>query len=133
MQGTRRIVLVEPGPSGERDPSGQPLDDEHQVSHVVWAVREPGGSGTEGIIAGGVLGVEAKRVYRFAADTLPRSRPDPREGGRPPIPIVVDEDWKVIDENGVTLDIEAVMEVTPGARRRWLKIVCERTDTRRAV
>ena len=132
MQGTRRIVLVEPGPRGERDASGQPLHDANPPTHVVWAIREAGRSDSvaEGLVVGDVLGVEAKRAYRFAADTLPQTRQD--EQGNT-VRIVVDEDWSVIDEDGVTLDIAAVMEATPGARRRWLKIVCERTDTRRAV
>ena len=121
MEGTRRIVLREPLPSGSSDAYGEGIDNTPR-DHVVWAVRESASSGrptgAEGFVGAEVLGGEWKRIYRFRAESVSK---------------VVDETWKVFDENGVMLDIEAVDEANSGARARWIKIICSRTSSRRMI
>ena len=128
MRGNRRLVLREPAPTGERSGLGESREGPY-IEHVVWAVREPftGSGDIEGLVAGGVLGVDGRRVYRFPEDAIPRSRTVNGEVMR----IALNEDWKAVDEAGVELNIEAVGEATTGPRRRWLRVVCARqTSTR---
>ena len=119
MRGTRRIVLLEPQPTGERNPSGS-LREGDPLRHIVHAVREKGSQnssgGSEGLIAPDVLGGEWRRIYKFPEDAVIG---------------IVDETWKVIDEQGITLNIEAVSEVNSGARRRWIQIACDRRQPQR--
>lgn len=122
MRGNRRITLMEPRPTGEVGDFGQ-KEFGPPVPHVVWAVQEPMGSGTEGLLSGDVLGVAVKRVYKFPEDAVRRTRQ--REDGTTE-QIVVNETWTVIDERGTELAIEAVGEANTGPRRRWLKILCDR-------
>ena len=119
MRGNRRIVLLEPQPTGERDAAGS-VRKGVPTTHIVHAIREKassiGSGGTEGLIAPDVLGGEWRRKYKFPEDAVIG---------------IVDETWGVIDENGIELDIEAVAEVNSGARRRWIQITCERKIHRR--
>ena len=119
MRATRRLVLREPDATGEKGGLGERRQDPPK-SHVVYAVREPDKGGTDGEIVAGVLGVESRRSYLI------------REAAVAP-PAVVDEGWKVIDERGVTLTIRSVTEATTGARRRWLRLRCDRTTEQRAL
>ena len=110
MVGTRRIVLREPQPTGERALGGKQRYRPPKL-HVVYAIREAAKGGSEGLIAEDVVGAEAKRVYRFPEDNVAG---------------VVDESWDLVDERGVVLDIESVGEQTAGPRRRWLRVVAVR-------
>lgn len=130
MRGNRRIVLREPDPTGERSALGE-ASKEPYIDHVVWAVREPfrGGADVEGLVAANVLGVDARRVYTFPEDALPRSRTIRGKAHR----IAVTEDWKALDEEGVELNVEAVGEATTGPRRRRLRVVCARQTSSRVA
>ena len=124
MHGTRRIVLREPRPTGEAGAFGQETF-RPPVDHVVYALRDTmKGGGAEGLIGREVIGVDVSRTYRFPADALPSKR----EVDGKVEPIIVDETWTLIDEQGVEIKIDAVGEAQGGPLRRWLRVVCERKD-----
>ena len=117
MEGNRRIVLLEPTPTGETDEAGERVLGPPR-QHVVHAVRQrdPGGyAGGDTFVAEAALGGEWPRVYTF------------REGAVSTRPT---EDWSVIDEAGERLTVTAVRERTTGARARWLDLVVVRRRTR---
>ena len=127
MRGTRRIVLLEPNPTGEEGPLGGPKGGP-PYEHVVYAVQDPAsGSGDEGLISRDVLGAESRRTYRIAEDSVRRSRVN---ADGEVVRVVVNETWKVVDDFGQRLDIESVEESNAGPRRRWLRIQCKRIDPR---
>ena len=115
MEGTRRIVLQEPQPTGERGRNnvrvkGPPL------SHPVWATREDAPSPGEGLVGPDIEGGAWQVRYTIREESVPR-RPT--------------EDWGVVDEDGMPLQLEGVFEKNSGPRARRLILICERTGTRR--
>ena len=113
MEGVRRIVLIQPVPTGEFDAAGQRLEREQE--YPVWAERFDRPSAAEGMVMGGVEGGNWQRRYVFRAEALPAN-------------VIPTEDWRVLDETNTGLDIVNVAETTRGARSRRLVIVCERRN-----
>lgn len=117
MEGNRRIVLLEPVPTGETDEAGERRQGPPN-QHVVYAIRQrdPGGFvGGDTLVAEAAVGGEWPRIYTI------------REGAVSPRPT---EDWSLMDEQGMRLSITAVRERTTGARARWLDLVAVRRQTR---
>ena len=113
MEGNRRIVLQEPAPTGEKDSFGQRKQGP-AIPHPVWAVREDKPSAGEGMLATGIEGGVWARHYTIREESVSK-RPT--------------EDWWVIDEDGVRLELSGVFEKHSGPRARRLVLVCERTGT----
>ena len=111
-EGNRRIVLLEPQPTGEVSSTGVPKMGEPKP-HPVWATRMDKPSPGEGIVAPGIEGGVWSVQYVFREESVVR-RPT--------------EDWGVIDEEGRPLKIEGVFERSSGPRARRLVILCERTE-----
>ena len=121
MEGTRRIVLLRPLPTGERSALGEPVEARHREAFPVWAIRESSSSGRggdEGVVAAHVLGGEWQRAYVVRRESVPRG---------------VDETWGVMDEDGVELNVISVDEDGSGVRARRLRITCVRTSSERVA
>ena len=99
MEGDRRIILLEPGPTTQDD-YGQ-VRPGPPIPHVVWATRRDRG-GREGLQADTQVG-EWQAVFKIRRAA----------GGD------VNQKWSIEDERGRTWDIEFVSEV-PRPPRRWL-------------
>lgn len=115
MEGNRRIVLLEPQPTGESSDLAAVVEGPPK-SHPVWAVREDKPTPGEGLVADVVEGGAWQVRYTIREESLGLA-PRPRE------------DWGVVDEDGETLQLTGVFEVNSGSRRRKLVLLCERTGT----
>ena len=113
MEGNRRIVLMEPQPTGEQGALGS-VREGPPKAHATWAVREDKPSLGEGLVASMVQGGSWKVYYTIREESV---SPRPTE------------DWSVVDEDGQPLRLEGVFEANTGSRRRKLLLVCERTST----
>ena len=104
----RRIVLLEPAPTGELDNLGRAIQGP-DIIHRVQAIRKDG-SGTFGFEDRDVLGPEAQRTYSFAERQVNSH---------------ITEHWSGIDENDEPFDIENVADIStenPGLMGRMLRI-----------
>ena len=115
MEGNRRITLLEPQPTGERDRNNQRIYGP-PLPHPVWALREDKPSAGEGLVGPAVEGGAWEVRYTIRVESVPR-KPT--------------EDWSVVDEDGMTLQLEGVFEKTSGPRARRLILICDRTGSRR--
>lgn len=103
MEGDRRVVLLEPGPTTPDD-YGQVIAGE-PVRHVVWAIRRDRG-GSEGLQADTQVG-EWQTEFRVRREGIEH----------------VSHKWSIEDEQGRAWDIESVAEI-PTPRHRWLRLYC---------
>ena len=113
MEGNRRIVLLEPQPTGERDAANAVLYGDPK-RHAVWAIRDDRPSSAEGLVAAGIEGQFYQLRYTFRRESVPS------------LPTVA---WSGVDEAGTPFAIRGVFEVNSGPRARRIVIVCERTQT----
>ena len=113
LEGTRRIILIEPNPTGETDEYSQNVEGPVK-GHGVWAIREDKPSAGEGLVSPDVVGGIWTTHFIIRSESVSSE---------------VTPDWNVIDEKGVRYDIEGVFEKNSGPRARRLILVCERTAT----
>ena len=110
MKLTRRIVLVEPQPTGEKDTFGKAKEGPPKY-HPAWAARQDKPSGGVGLIAPDVEGGNWETTYTIRSESIAR-KPTAK--------------WHILDEDNCKVNIEGVHEKNSGARARWLVLVCER-------
>ena len=103
MEGSIRLVLLEPGPE-TRDQYGQVFPGV-PIQHIAWATRSDRG-GSEGLQADTQVG-QWETVFRVRQIGL----------------ATVSHKWSVEDERGVIWDIERVSQV-PQPRDRWFLLYC---------
>lgn len=118
MRGTRLITLIQPGE--ERvDPTRLTPPRAAGKRWPVWATRKDSPAPAEGYAGSDVLGGSWNRVYTITELATGRNR--------------VTEEWTMIAEDGVELDIETVAERNSGARVRFLQLSCVRRRVKGGV